>query len=1022
MKKSYSIYFSFLLVLILVGGFLLFRSCNQEKVEMPWGAWELLSQRLRAHPNHLPAQWQQALEQNDPVLLFEFVRDRIQTIPPYVRPIGNQQFRWNIPGVLRTGQGTSLEKAMLLREGLEALGLSTKFYYGRWNSTQWQSLYQAIHPPAIPIEGLESIRKLHKKYGIAAWSQSEVSFPEAEIQAFDKKVHDFLVEIHKPKEPNWENLARTLYLVGVEVDSQEVFLNPSFKDAKWGESYTQNKPLAYRLGARHPASEITIRLKASYDDRSYSPFTLAEAHWPLEKVMGKDIQVGFRVLGPPEVLLSNPVEEFESFVSTIELLNTMDSPLDSCCISGDVITTRGKVIPKERAVSLLEEELFLSTGDASQVKSVAVNSLKIADFPTLLVETDVRDDQGEAVMDLSEEDFNFLIDGEKVTHRMIVNQRTPPRVLFLYDDSGSMPKEYTTREKTVDLFQQIAEACHQVNPETEFALSPFGDEKTKIHKLSDWSNQVGVLLEYIQNTSSGRSNNWSALFGATNIPEANMVILLTDSDGTERSTSYTDQRFKEGLPGLIYGIQDSYTKEEEFQKMADKTGGVHFWIEKEFPKAMADLQARIAETKNERYLVEVEVENQEIPLFDLEVQVGKDGPFAEFKGIENPRSSFSRPGGKNAITGLYVEVSYLNETFTHKIAGVPLGSSPRRYPVTQDLIDACNNALWGEYILHIEGSTPISELVLEDKCQHYLALKALMALMEEPDPATFFQQLQGIRWRPDFPGKIPLLLNGGDSLFENSLSLWMYSKYPDKEGKYWETLEALGFQERYEASIQKEVTLTKQLGVGITQAYVIQQNYGNNPGGFLTMHPLASYRISSNGYISNPKLFQGIPKAQNMLEALTENSLNNSTILVTQDSMNADMSFLVKRNSYNLTPIGGKGYVGGRSLPMRLAKSKALIDQAFLWTKTLGMRMDTWMDLEGDKLAFIQAGNAGVNGLGNNRTSQELMEEVKEKIKVYVLAEMDQPAVYFSKISSSQQEAFTLSRNNLSALFNPLSQ
>ena len=850
------------------------------------------------------------------------------------------------------------------------------------------------------------------------WSKVEHTPVEADISSLETQLLDYLSAEHKTNIPDWKASARDLYLVRARIDSQEVFLNPSFPNALWGETSLTNKPLPYRLPNRHASTQLCIKLRASYDDRSYSPFTLAEANWPVETVLGKDIRLGFKVLGTPEILLNTPVKEFESFVSTIELIDPKGPLPDSFHLSGDVITTRGKLIPKESAWNLLDQELGLKKGDVSKAHSVSMEPPKMADFPTLLLDVEVNDEEGNALMDLTEEDFNILVNGEKVTHRMVVNRKLPPRVLFLYDDSGSMPQDYVSREKTIEIFRQITKACHQINPETEFAVSPFGDAKTKIFKLSDWSNNVAGLSTYIQRTRSGNSHNWSALLGATNIKEANMAILVTDADGTQMASEYAEQRFKEGMPGLIYGVLDSYSNEEEFGKMAQKTNGVYFRIEEQMEEAIVDIQARISETKNERYLIEVDVENEELPFMDLELQVGNDGPLAKLGGIEAPPAAYERPAGKNAITGLYVELSYLNRTYTYRIAGVPKGASPNQYPVTQELIDECNNALWGEYILHVEASTPRASLVLDEKCQHYLNLKPLVALLDETDPDRFFKTLQSLSWRPDYPGKWPALLGSPNAYVENALNCWMYSEYPDSRGQYWQSLTPLSSSEKFAPHLGEKAALQVQLNEGLRKAYITAKNFHSHGNGFPTILPLQSYRVSPNG-LSSQYFFRSHPHAEKLLHAITRNAVDQGRSFLTQDSMKASWGLLLENRSYNFIPIGTLGSLGSRKIPHQLDREKSLIDQYHLWTKTLGMKMDTWMDLEGDKLAFIQVGTVGIKGLGKQIDSQKLMEQIKEELKAYILSEQDQTAEFFDTVPEAWLNAYNISRNNLSTLFIP---
>ena len=1017
MKKTNILLTALGLAILLLLSLFLVRGC-QEEVELPWGPWEILSQNLQKSPDHLPAQWEKILESGDARLVFEFVRDRIQTIPPILTGAGGQKYRWKSPGTLRTGQGTSLEKAVLLSEGLKALGFTPELFTGRWDANNWDSLYAWVSPTPFELEGLEALREVHRNHQLTTWSQVQSAYPLPNLAKWSEDIHTFLGDRHPIKTPDWKQGARDLYGIKVEIDSQEIYLNPSFPDARWGESYVRNKPVPYSVKPRHIGTQLSIKLKASYDDRSYSPFTLAEANWPLEEVMGKDIQLGFKVLGPPEILLNTPVEKFESFVSTIELLDPLGPLPDSFRISGDVITTRGKVIPKDRARKILDEELDLTRGDASKARLVSIKPPKIADFPTVLLEVEVEDEEGEALMDLSEEDFNILVNGEQVTHRMVVNRKLPPRVLFLYDDSGSMPQEYGSRTRTIEIFQQIAQACQQINPDTEFAVSPFGDRETKIYKLSDWSNNVSALSRYISRTRSGNSHNWSALLGATNIKEANMAILLTDADGTQRASDYADQRYKEGMPGLIYAVLDSYSNKDEFQKMATKTSGIAFRIEEQMAEAITDIQARIGETKNERYLIEVEVENEEIPFMDLQVQVGPDGLFGELKGLEVPLASYERPGGKNAITGIYVEVSYLNRKFTYKIAGVPVGASPNQYPVTQELIDECNNALWGTYILHVEGSSPIPAVALDEKCQHYLQLKPLVSLLDETDPDIFFQSLQELYWIPDYPAKWPLILGNRDSLFENALSCWMYAEYPDPQGQYWQRVTPLATSQKLAPLQASETGESLQMEEGLMQTSLMGKNMNQGWVGLSPLFPLQSYRLSPNGLFSQYFL-RSHPHTGPLLSSFPGNTVDQPRNFITRDSMKADWGFLIENNSTNLIPIGIQGSIGERKMAIQLDKKGRLVDHPHLWRKTLGMKMDTWMDLEGDKLAFIQVGTVGIQGLGQQIDSETLMNQIKKKIQAYILSEKTQSIEYFGDVPEAWLDGYNIARNNLSTLFLP---
>ena len=1015
MKRPASFIF-FISLLAVLGAVFLYRSCQTKAIEMPWGVWEEESLRLQGSPDHLIAQWQNTLSQKDPVALFIFLRDHLQTIPPYVASGNSQKFRWQSYGSLRTGQATSLEKAMLLSEGLTHLGVESNIKYGRLaDSIHWKDLYHSPERMAFKTASLNDLSKLQEAYGVQDWAHSKSIQSDSVLHLLSENIYESFKDIHRSRLPNWENISRDIYLVEAIIDSQAIFLNPSFPGAVAGVSYTKNKPLPYTLKERQSQSLVHIKLKASYDDRSYSPFTLAEVKWPLEEVIGKDVRLGFKLLGSPEIILSSPVKSFESFVSTIELLDPRGAVTDSFNITGDVITTRGKVIAKESALNVLAKELESGSANPENAESVTLGPVQLADFPTVLLGAEVKDVSGDPLMNLKEEDFRILINGEQVTHRMVVDRIFPPRILFLYDDSGSMPQEYIRHEKTIEIFQRIVKACHEINPETEFAVSPFGDANTKIHKLSDWSSSSVDLINFIKRNRSGNSHNWSALLGATNIKEANMAILITDADGTEQATEYSEQRFKEGMPGLIYGVLDEYTQAGEFEKMASKTHGVFFNIEDQLPEAMADLQKRVGETTNERYLIEAELENEELPFMDIELQIGEDGPISQLLHIESPKVLDGKPSGKNAITGLYIEISYLNQTFSHKLAGVPYGSNARRDPVTQDIIDECNNALFGEYVLHFEGSSPMPAIVLDEKCQHYLQLKPLIKLLEEADPEQFFKELQQIQWRPDYPGKWAGSLIGNDTTFENAVSVFLYSEFPDKKGQFWQTLDLLSSQGRFVTEEDKQLLARTQILHALKQGYLLRKNYDGNWLDLSSEDSLISLNISPNGRLSGFNPLNNYSEAQDMIQALSGTYVGQARKFIAIDSLKSEIGFLLDYNSFNLTPIGQNGFLAGKKLPTQLDRDGSLVEQHLLWTKTMGMNMDTWMDLEGNKLAYIQLGTIAMDQLGNGVDPALLMEMVKDKIITYIQSEKNHSEEIFFHMYPQWLEAYNISRNNLDA-------
>ncbi|GJM34949.1 MAG: hypothetical protein DHS20C18_39500 [Saprospiraceae bacterium] len=1011
-----------LAVLLALGAFFFLRYCNPKTIEMPWGLWETIQTGVQQSPDHLEAQANQVALTKDADQVFAFVRDRIQTIP---NPIGAKPvIRWGTTGALRTAKATPLEKSILLQQLFERAGFTAEIYRGKSDRKGLDIFAQEYQPTSFtPDIDVSYLQQLQTKHGVTSGSEITSIVPDAEFEQLLDSIYQHIGQGLRIKDYNWGQLMYHTYPVRVMVDSQWVYFNPAFSDAERGVHYCVGEPRPFRVEAGEVTPKITIRLRASYDDRSYSPFTVAEAIWPVDQLIGKDVRLSYKLIGPPELLLSGKVSDFEAFVPCIDLIGGPAMDADSFHITGDVLTTRGKVVPKDAALQLLNHEQEIATTDPSKAASISLKLPKVADFPTVLLEAEVKDEEGNALMGLTEEDFSILVNGEKVTHRMVINQAMPPRVLFLYDDSESMPDKYWSYKKhegTLDIFKKIAKACQEINPETEFRASPFGDKLNKIYKLSSWSNSIPKMEAYIKNTSSSESNNWSALLGAMSI-EADMVILVCDADGTEKFDDYSELKFKEGMPGLIYGVVSRMTKDGEFEAMADKTGGAHFLIENQMDEAIADIQKRIKATKNERYLVEIDVENEELPLMDIQMDVGPDGDlFDKLEDIEIPGLDKRRPAGKNAITGLYLEVEYLDKKYVRKLAGVPLGANPKLYPITQRMIDECNNALLGEYLLHFEGDHPTPSAAMDQICGHYLQLRPLTELLLETDPEAFFKQLQETLWVPDYPAKWSAIMarkKDAGKIFENNLNAWLFSEYPDHTGQLYQRLDRLPMSDYLTAvPLTKEVYL-EQAKQSLLGPWTVAKNYRDGQSVVGNIFPFEQVKINYTGQeIFFPHTLSNRSATNDWYEANNQNIVNTSMNLLIQDTLGGDLAFKWKTQNGNLQWMQKDGSMASKKLPLTIDREKSLIDNPGLWRKTMGMKMDTWMDLEGNKLAFIQVGTVAMKNLRDTEDPKVLMQKVKEELKVYIQTEMAYGKRYFFGESQQFMELYSIARNNLSVV------
>ncbi len=994
MKKVFlSLAFILVIALLII---LLLRGCGGKDIEMPWGVWQEIRTQARQSPDHLPARLSELSQESSAEDAFLFVRDNFTTVPAQ----GIPGYRFGVRGMLRTGQGTPFEKSLLLQQILREKGIESEIHWGRAAPPEGDSsAYPVTHAFQVPGNDLRDVLDDHD---ILPWSRAERMEQGIFSPAWKDTLFQFIKANHRIRYRDI-NSQQATYPVYARIDSTWVYLNPAFSNAVWGDHHVEGDPTIYRFQPDRLGDPVVIRVKASYDDKSYSPFTLAEARWPLDSLTGRNVLVSFRVIGPPDIILNATPGDFEAFVPTIEVLDPAYP--DSMRITGDVITTGGNVVSKEAGMNLLDTDVPQDKGDASSAASISLRPPKMADYPTVVVEAEVKDAEGNPIMGLTEEDMEFVVNGEKVTHRMVVNQTIPPRVMFLYDDSGSMPGPYQSRKRTLEVFREIARACQEVNPDTEFALSPFGNDQSKIHDLSPWSDDISALSAYLLSTRSGESNNWSALQGAMDVREANMVILITDADGTETGGEYANLKIGEGVPAFILGATSSKTIPGEFESMAEKTGGKHYIMEDDLPEAVADISRLVGETENNRYLIELDLENQDIPLMDLGMSVPAADLIEELMKIEVPPPSSRSPLGKNAITGLYLEVEYHSVIYTKKLAGVPLGKNEKTYPITRELIDACNNALWGEYILHFEGSPPLPGVVLDQVASHYLELSQLTDLIEEDDPDRFFAGLQELSWRPELAGFWSLVMDNQNGVYENNLDVWLYSEYPDASGTFWQQIDRFPSHDAWIPAVEEPARIDEQLERGLLAA----ERAGMNVGADRTVGASFRQGLVNPGGGLYLRRYEGPWQ-----EAFYPLTMNRGQVVIIAGEDESGTAFTFTGSTAALNALTVDGHLARRQTGETLDPDQPLSDHPSLWKKSLGMEMETWDDLEGNKLAYIQVGTVAMKNLGEGKDPAELMRQIKQHLLALMTSEMQHEQRYFISADEQWLNLYNIARDNLS--------
>jgi hypothetical protein len=1033
-KKNILIAVVLLILLILLVLFL-FKACKKTKEpSLPYSVWEEIAVGVRKSPDHLKAQAERLVKEKDDKNIYNFVKNNFQTVPGELFTYQNNQINHGVTAAYRSGYATGFEKALILEDLLSRAGYKTSIHYKASKKATFKNLSFSkskilSFDPELKISKLNAIKNLSDRSLVDTFKLDEdkIQFLIAEVDQYWKEKN------LKIKEPRWNYIRKSEYVVIYIKEGNKFVANPSRVENKvyllGEEKWSLYKKENYLF---KEIPKVKISLLASYDDNKYTPFRVAEGEWAVDDIIGKEVQLSFKVLGPPDIIMQSEVSDIETFVPCIDIYDPFQKDwVDSLHISGDILTTRGEVVPKKKAIELLDLNSSIPSVDKGRVVSMKIEKVKLADFPTVTVEASIEDENGKPVMGLNEEDLNFLINGEKVTHRMVRNQVRPPKVMFVYDESRSIPSNYLLGKDFFNLFESLMARCKSVNPDTEINVACLGTGDQMLGKPSGFTSDVSFLKEHMKRNRTGSSNNWTGMASACN-EDADILILISDADGTQLSDDFMKQRYADCIPSVILGIESFRTKPEQLDSLAIATKGKAFWIaarkdgRQTIPNAdsinaaLDYIKKFIGETGNHRYLIELDVEGVETPFLDLKMG-GNNG-----LGLLDSILQIPVPNGRtaslgnNAITGLYLELVYKKEKYQIHLAGVPIGANSKSHPITQEMINACNNALLGDYILNIDVARPLKAILIDEICQHYLQLRKVEELLAIEEPADFFNSIQMMQWKPSYKGKYPLLssLHNLDVVYTpSSLVANFYSVVADSIGTYRSNTHQIPFFKMTSLDSLKGKNFHKAYGLQtLKMSNVIAENNEINVFDDFVLAELSPHTVSKQGAINRRTIgrLQGDEKIKKLIISTPIKIPTTSSLAYLPLDIQHDNFLLQRQNGY-LEVMNTHGSAGASRRNYSLNRDRKFIENEGLWNKSLGAKMETWGDLEGSKLALIQVGIAALDNMTELEDPKILMDKLKSKIKAYTLLELNYKKEFFieDKTEDLYLELYNIAKNNL---------
>ena len=530
----------------------LLESCKKDQLPLiegsgmvPFKIWEELLIALESSPDFHPGRIRRLVKAKDPEALFNYVRDEIVLIPssPDLRYEG-KAMKHGIPGVMRTGKATLREKAELLTQLFQEIGMEAEVIIESCDLTEEQLIdcylrdYETDFAPNISdaqferwfdqLEVSDEKVDLHEEIDQEAAKLSKDILKNVawEDQVEKQKIRwaESQVATVKFKQDGQEKYA---HLLDPKVDFGQL-RNPSAKTYSGGLTSISKDKIKLELIGRH-----------SRDPRE--KISLLKGEWELLDLLGKQVNIAFLKDLTISEISTKSINQISFFTPSFSLqgVDAERSFLEENSFLGEPITIEGDqiAINPEKGPTLEEILKNAPSATVSDVASLECKA-KAFSFPRVRLEVFAKDKTGKPVEGLQTTDFLVKEDGQTV-QAILRNNQLKPKILILSDSSLSMPHTY--RGTYMKAFNtRLEEGVRQKYPAAEVKF---------------WSTTSAL---------------YSSLLKASQ-ENVDLILYCTDGHNSDKLNEEDAVIYATGAPALILDVEENQS--ESFGHMARLTGG-----------------------------------------------------------------------------------------------------------------------------------------------------------------------------------------------------------------------------------------------------------------------------------------------------------------------------------------------------------------------------------------------------------------------------------------------------------------
>ncbi len=686
-------------------------------------AYTQLREKVRTSPDHLRARAKEVVASSQPQAIHDFVRDQFLVLPPAAHSLNGfeSRVRWGSAGLLRSGAGTPREQVDLLVELFQEAGFSAvAMQCTPMDALNFREMFQqSFQRRFAPDLTLTELQKIAVTMGGSVEGEDMVLDPGGEERRLlADKLSAALDDTRSPRGFDAYG-PRMVPVVALEIDGDTKYLAPWNSGAGFGDSPCAEDPSEELPPSESPEVRITLSARGVEPGEAT---VLVEHTWNAEELVGNEVWIQFLSDLDPKSFLLRPFDAPHSFTPVLSLRSKVDeSVIVNESVPGTGITSSGDLITESPDGSVLINGELLGGSEASPEQEARVASIETfvdaRNFPNIELNLLALDSQGLSVEGLRAASFEVLEEGQAMRTRLLRELPATPRLLFLLDQSGSVPDAFQGENMKLLIAEFVQEIGAQ-DPDAEYLVcGVFGCAP------NDWTQDAAELqgqVEDVQVASFG-SDFWSALADVMQYDQT-IVVLISDGDFTDELTDERRATITAGVPVVTLGVGP--VVQETLDLITALTGGDDTLVETQQEASDAAV-AFLRNTKRPPYKLVYRAPLDGSAIRNLQISMRAETP--------GDTASYVRPETDKAIgfAGLWLTVESNGRSVTRSLAG--MDDMSQSYEGTQEDVDEVLAQFFGTALVSFSGYGPTVAHMFDEMLTARLSTESVVRASESGD-------------------------------------------------------------------------------------------------------------------------------------------------------------------------------------------------------------------------------------------------------------------------------------------------